>query len=103
MYPYSATLFQPHGTIAPPDFRKAPALPPIDLVPDSWEVTARLRGDGVYSAVPGDCVRVIFGHGVTRVAFDFPAADYPRWPNGPDTIAGHRGMKATPADPYFYR
>lgn len=103
MYPYVATLFQSRGTIAPQAGSKPHKYPPMEMVPDDWTVTARLRGGGVYSAVPVDCVRVIFGHGATRIAFDFKAAEYPRWPNGPDTIAGHRGMKSVPADPYFYQ
>lgn len=103
MYSYAATLFQAGGTIAPPAGLKTPKYPPMEMVPDDWKVTARLRGAGVYSDVPDDSVRVIFGHGATRVAFDFKADEYPRWPNGPDTIAGHRLMKATPANPFFYR
>lgn len=102
MYPYAATLFQHGGTIAPPAGSKSRKYPPFEIVPGGWTVTARTRGGGVYSDIPGDCVRVIFGHGDTRVAFDFKWSDYPRWPNGPDTIAGHRGMKSTPASPDFY-
>lgn len=105
MYPYSATLFQPRGTVAPPAGRRAPRLPAADMVPDNWPAVAAMRGAA--GLVPDGITRVIFGaDAATRVAFDFPAADYRRVCGGPScagkAIGDFRGLSAAPAPARFY-